>query len=160
MKSGKPSLRLASFFRLTFPNYPSSGVDFDHLKQVVSWFNIMLYDEAGPWTGDVQMNSPIFSDPANPNPQGSADQAATDFTTMYHVPAEQLNMGTPFYGYDYMGQKELYQNCDPCDDSNVPSLNYGTQIKPLIDKQGWIRHTGIGSRMCRTWCAQTAETAL
>ena len=122
------------------PNYPSSGVDFDHLKQVVSWFNIMLYDEAGPWTGDVQMNSPIFSDPANPNPQGSADQAATDFTTMYHVPPEQLNMGTPFYGYDYMDQKELYQNCDPCDDSNVPSLNYGTQIKPLIDKQGWIRH--------------------
>ena len=122
------------------PNYPSDGVDFAGLKKSVSWFNIMLYDEAGPWTGDVQMNSPIYSDPANPNPQGSADQAATDFLTTYNVPAEQLNMGTPFYGYDYMDQKELYQNCDPCTDANVPSLNYGTQIKPLINRLGWVRH--------------------
>ena len=121
------------------PNYPSSGVDFDGLKKVVTWFNIMLYDEAGPWTGDVQMNSPIFSDPANPNPQGSADQAATDFLTQYKVPADQLNMGTPFYGYEYMDQKDLYQNCDPCTDANVPSLNYGTQIEQLVNQHGWVR---------------------
>ncbi len=120
------------------PNYPLY-VDFPSLKKYLSFFNIMLYDEAGPWTGDVQMNSPIFSDPANPNPQGSADQAATDFTTTYQVPPEQLNMGTPFYGYDYMDQKQLYQICNPCTDDNVPSLNYGTQIKPLINKQGWVR---------------------
>ena len=120
------------------PNYPLY-IDFAALKKYVSFFNIMLYDEAGPWTGDVQMNSPVYSDPANPNPQGSVDQAATDFTKTYGIPPEQLNMGTPFYGYDYMNQKELYQNCQPCNDNNVPSLNYGTQIKPWINKQGWIR---------------------
>ena len=120
------------------PNYPLY-IDFPSLTKYMSFFNIMLYDEAGPWTGDVQMNSPIFSDPANPNPQGSADQAATDFTTMYQVPPEHLNMGTPFYGYDYMDQKELYQVCNPCTGDNVPSLNYGTQIKPLINQQGWVR---------------------
>ncbi len=120
------------------PNYPSSGVDFDHLKLYVSWFNIMMYDCAGPWTSEVQMNSPIFSDPANPDPQGSVDQAATDFTAIYHVPPEQLNMGTPFYGYDYTGDKELYQICDPCTDETVPSLNYA-QIEPLLNKQGWVR---------------------
>ena len=132
-----PSILISTDIRI----YPSSGVDFDHLNTLVSWFNIMMYDAAGPWTGDVQMNSPIFDDPANPNDQGAVDQAATDFVQTYNVPPEQLNMGTPFYGYDYMNQRYLYQNCDiPCTDDNVPSLNYGTQIKPLVNKQGWVRH--------------------
>ncbi len=120
------------------PNYPSSGVNFEKLKEVVTWFNIMTYDEAGPWDGTVEMNSPIYNDPANPNPQGSVEQAANDFLNTYHVPAAQLNMGTPFYGYDYKDQNKLFENCDPCTDNNVPSYNYANFIENRINKNGWV----------------------
>jgi GH18 family chitinase len=85
------------------------------------------------------MNSPIYSDPANPNPQGSVAQAAADYTGLYGVPAAQINMGTPFYGYWYRLQKTLYQLCLPCRNVNVPTENYGTFIKQNINQNGWIR---------------------
>ena len=124
---------------LDVPNYPSSGIDFPHLIKLVNWFNVMMYDAAGPWVGNVEMNSPIFDDPANPNDQGAVNQAADDFLSLYNVPAKMINMGTPFYGYDYMDQKDLFQVCNPCADDRVPSLNYAPDIKSRINKKGWIR---------------------
>ena len=120
------------------PNYPSSGIDFVHLTSLLSWYNIMMYDAAGPWDGYVEVNSPIFDDPANPNDQGSVSQAADDFLNLYNVPAAKLNMGTPFYGYDYKDQTQLFQVCKPCNNHNVPSYNYAPFIKDRINKKGWV----------------------
>jgi len=122
------------------PNIPNDYYGFNNLKTVVDMFNIMLYDCAGSLTGYAELNSPIFNDTSNPSPQGSADQSATCFMKDLGIPAEQLNMGTPFYGYYYTKQTYLFEICQPCTSGNVISEEYGTYIKPRINAQGWVRH--------------------
>jgi GH18 family chitinase len=63
----------------------------------------------------------------------------------YHVPASQLNMGTPFYGYVYTNVTGQYEPCQPCNNNTVPSLNYGTGIKQRINQNGWTAYFDINS---------------
>jgi len=127
------------------PNY-----DVPDVLKVIDFFNIMTYDCAGPWTAHAQLNSPIFWDDRNPAPYecepGASDKEATDIF-LADAPAEQLNQGTPFYGYEYTNVTQLFAMCpnapytpDQECDNTVLTLNYGTGIKPLIDKQGWVVH--------------------
>jgi chitinase len=124
--------------------------DATHLKNVIDWFNIMTYDCAGPWTADGQLNSPIFWDPADPNPAecepgGSDQQSAAIF--LAEVPASQLNQGTPFYGYKYTNVSELFGTCpnaattaDGDCDNTVKTLSYGPQIKDKVNAHGWVSY--------------------
>jgi chitinase len=120
------------------------------LKDPVDFFNLMVYDCAGPWTSVGQLNSPIFWDRKDPRPDecqpaGSDQQAAELY--LKHVPAEQINIGTPFYGYEYTNITQLFEACpnDPytedgdCDDT-VHYVNYGPVVKALINQQGWQRY--------------------
>ncbi len=119
--------------------------DIPGVEPSMDYYNIMMYDCAGPWTDDGQLNSPIFPNPNNPQPWecepgGSVEQTATIFMTQYHVPAAKLNMGTPFYGYFYTNVTRVYGACYPCNDNTVPSENYGTFIKQRINKNGWTAY--------------------
>jgi chitinase len=124
------------------------GYDLKHLQISLDYFNIMMYDCAGPWTAYGQLNSPIFWDTHDPapwecQPGGSVKDTADIF--LKHVPAAQLNMGTPFYGYQYTNINQLFGLCPnaaytadgACDDSTVFSVNYGTDLKHNINKNGW-----------------------
>jgi chitinase len=124
--------------------------DAAHLKNVIDWFNIMTYDCAGPWTADGQLNSPIFWDPADPapyecEPGGSDQQSGALYLAV--VPASQLNQGTPFYGYEYTNVNALFGLCPnsattpdgECDDT-VLTVNYGPNVKGLVNKHGWVSH--------------------
>jgi chitinase len=122
----------------------------NRLKYQTDFFNLMVYDCAGPWTSIGQLNSPIFWDSHDPQPGecqpgGSVQQAAEMF--LKHVPASQLNMGTPFYGYYYTNINQIFQACpnDPITqdgfcDNTVLAQNYGPNIKAMINKQGWQRY--------------------
>jgi chitinase len=123
------------------------GYDLKNLQLSLDYFNIMMYDCAGPWTAHGQLNSPIFWDPRNPapyecEPGGSAENTANIF--LKKVPAVQLNMGTPFYGYEYTNINQLFGLCpnsfstadEECD-GTVVTKNYGTNIKHLVNKDGW-----------------------
>jgi chitinase len=124
--------------------------DVVHLSKVIDFFNIMTYDCAGPWTAHAQLNSPIFWDNSNPAPYecepGASDKESADIF-LQEAPASKLNQGTPFYGYEYTNVNQLFGLCPnsvytsdgECDDT-VLTLNYGTDIKPLINKQGWKVH--------------------
>jgi len=124
------------------------GYDLKHLQLSTDYFNIMMYDCAGPWTAHGQLNSPIFWDPNDPapyecQPGGSAQEAANIF--LRDVPARQLNMGTPFYGYFYTNINELFGLCpnaaytpDGECDNTVLTVNYGPDVKPRINKEGWF----------------------
>jgi len=123
------------------------GYNLKQLQLSLDYFNIMMYDCAGPWTAYGQLNSPIFWDTNDPapwecQPGGSVKDAADIF--LKHVPAQQLNMGTPFYGYEYTNINQLFGLCpnaatspDGACDNTVLTLNYGPDIKPLINQQGW-----------------------
>jgi len=64
-----------------------------------------------PWTAHGQLNSPIFWDPNNPAPYECQPAAASTTPQTFFlksVPAVQLNMGTPFYGYYYTNINQLF----------------------------------------------------
>src|SRR5277367_6645222 len=122
------------------------GYDTKQLQLSTNYFNLMMYDCAGPWTAYGQLNSPIFWDPKDPapwecQPGGSANNTLNVFKT---VPPEQLNMGTPFYGYQYTNINQEFGLCPnaattadgDCDDT-VATVNYGTDVKYRINKKGW-----------------------
>jgi chitinase len=123
------------------------GYDLIHLQQSIDYFNIMMYDCAGPWTAYGQLNSPIFWDRHDPapwecQPGGSAAGAAQIF--LKQVPPHQLNMGTPFYGYYYTNINRLFELCpnslytaDQDCDNTVLSENYAPFIKNRVDRDGW-----------------------
>jgi len=119
------------------------------LKDFADFFNLMVYDCAGPWTSIGHLNSPIFWDKRDPHPEecepGASDQQATELF-LKTVPAKQINVGTPFYGYYYTNAPGLFGACPNapstpdgfCDDT-VQTMNYGPNIKQLVNKQGWRR---------------------
>jgi chitinase len=119
-----------------------SGYDFEDTKLIVDYFNIMTYDCAGPWTDSAQLNSAIFWDNNDPEayncqPGGSV-KGAIDIYEGLNIPASQLNIGTPFYGYVYYQPDALWGYCknDNCENS-VNYENYGTFFKQRINAMGW-----------------------
>jgi chitinase len=123
------------------------GYDLKHLQLSLDYFNIMMYDCAGPWTAYGQLNSPIFWDSQDPapwecQPGGSVYDTANIF--LEHVPGRQLNMGTPFYGYHYTNINQLFGLCpnaaytsDGACDNTVLTVFYGPDLKHRINKDGW-----------------------
>jgi chitinase len=128
---------------------PWGGVDygFGESVQYVDYLNIMMYDCAGPWTDDGQLNSPIIWDRSDPEPYecvpgGSAQQTIQIYAGGYRVPLAKLNLGMPFYGYYYTRINSLFGNCpDQSEDQNcngsVLTENYGTFFKQRVNKLGW-----------------------
>ncbi|MGA8150530.1 MAG: glycoside hydrolase family 18 protein [Terriglobales bacterium] len=129
-----------------------SDTPFKRLAKQIDYFNIMMYDCAGPWTADAQLNSPIFWDHSDPDPSecqpgGSADGAMDIYLNKLHLSPDQLNMGTPFYGYWYKTVKGLFKRCpgaDPntdtdCPDGTVLAESYGNFIKQRVNRKGWVR---------------------
>jgi len=149
-------VELMEKFRASNPNYVLSidaapwggpGYALKKLALSLDYFNIMMYDCAGPWTAHGQLNSPIFwhwIDPApyECEPGGSVEQTANIF--LLQVPAAQLNMGTPFYGYYYTNISQEFELCpnspvtpDQECDNTVLTVNYGPQVKHRINQNGW-----------------------
>ncbi|SPF41322.1 Glycoside hydrolase, family 18 [Candidatus Sulfotelmatobacter kueseliae] len=121
--------------------------DLKHMQLSLDYFNLMMYDCAGPWTAHGQLNAPIFWDPNDPAPYecqpGGSDQETADIF-LKHVPAAQLNMGTPFYGYHYTNINQLFGLCpnaantaDGECDNTVLTVNYAPWVKDRINKNGW-----------------------
>jgi len=127
------------------PPWGGHGYDVPGLEPVLDYINVMMYDCAGPWTDDGQLNSPIFPNPRNPQPWecepgGSVEEAANIFLNDFHVPASKLNMGTPFYGYFYTNVTEVYGPCKPCNPKTVVSVSYGTWVKPVLKHGGFTAY--------------------
>ncbi|MGA9526688.1 MAG: glycoside hydrolase family 18 protein [Terriglobales bacterium] len=130
------------------PPWAGAGYALPQVDQFVDFFNIMMYECAGPWTSDGQLNAQIIwdsndTDPWECQPGGAANEAIAIFLEN-GVPASQLNMGTPFYGYIYYNVSELWGPCpnashtrDGACDSYVWPQNYGTYFKQRINKKGW-----------------------
>jgi chitinase len=123
------------------------GYGFSESVQYVDYLNIMMYDCAGPWTDDGQLNSPIIWDRSDPEPWecipgGSAQQTLQIYLNEYHVAPAKLNLGMPFYGYYYTRINQLFGDCpnqsqgQDCNDS-VLTENYGTFFKQRVNKLGW-----------------------
>jgi chitinase len=154
-------LTLETAFRVALPSprytlsidaapWGGSPYNVAQVKDVIDFFNIMTYDCAGPWTAYGELNSPIFWDPADPAPfecePGGSDQQSAEIY-LAQAPASQLNQGTPFYGYKYTNINQLFGLCpnaattaDGECDNTVKTVNYGTDVKPLLSKKAWVSY--------------------
>jgi chitinase len=112
--------------------------DFAHLTPIVDFYNVMTYDFHGPWTNHAGHNSPLFLNENDPGRDGSIDDSMNLYLNKLGVPPDKINLGTAFYGYEFpVGQLHGPCNCE----KSTASRNYGTYIKPRINKDGWVQST-------------------
>lgn len=111
--------------------------DIKGLTPILDFFNIMTYDFHGPWMDHAGHNSPLFSNPADPGHQGSCEDSVNLYVNKFSVPPDKINLGTAFYGYEF-SSSNLFAKYTP--ESKVNFRNYGPDIKPRINAQGWTRH--------------------
>jgi chitinase len=107
--------------------------DFAHLTPILDFYNVMTYDFHGPWTNHAGHNSPLFSADADPGHDGSIDDSVALYLNKLAVPAEKINLGTAFYGYEFPAGP-LYAACN-CEKTTT-SHDYNS-IKARIGSSDW-----------------------
>jgi chitinase len=116
------------------PRNWGQGFDIPALAPLLDFMNVMTYDFYGSWSSGTGHVSPLFQNPADPQQAGSVKTSMDLYANQYGVPLAKLNIGTPFYGYEFDGVDRLWVPCATCVNS---SQNYAPYIKSRIDQQGW-----------------------
>lgn len=137
LRNGLPSPWIISMAIPSDPRNWGQGFDVPALAPLLDFINVMTYDYYGSWSGATGHVSPLFQNPADPSQAGSLKTSMDLFANQYAVPRQKLNIGTPFYGYEFDGTDQLWAQCLTCVNS---SPNYAPYIKDLINQQGWTRN--------------------
>jgi chitinase len=119
------------------PRSWGSGFDVPALAPLLDFINVMTYDFYGPWSDHAGHNSPLIQNPSDPDQVGSLETSMDLFANIYGVPADKLNIGTAFYGYEFDTAQTLWDACTDCGNTTF-TVNYGSDIKPRINKMGWM----------------------
>ena len=127
------------------PSEPGPGhwgeFDFKALLPIVDFFNVMTYDFHGPWVKHTGHNSPLFPSNNDQGHEGSIDESINLYLNQLGVPAEKINLGTAFYGYESPAP-DLNSICD-CEKTTY-SREYGSYIKSratVAAGSDWVDHT-------------------
>lgn len=91
-------------------DYYGQWNDYATLDGLVDFYNVMTYDFHGSWSDHSGHNSPLYRG-NDPQPDGSVADALDYMLNDRHVPAAQMNVGVPFYGYNFVYSEKLYDNC-------------------------------------------------
>jgi chitinase len=137
LRDALPSPWLISMAVPSDPRSWGQGFDIPALAPLVDFMNVMTYDYYGTWSTSTGHVSPLLQSPADPDQAGSVKTSMDLYEYGYGVPLGQLNIGTPFYGYEFDGTDQLWAQCSTCVDS---SPNYAPYIKDLVNQQGWTRN--------------------
>lgn len=137
LRNGLPSPWLISMAVTADPRNYGQGLDIPALTPLLDFMNVMTYDFYGTWSGATGMVSPLLQDPADPSQAGSVKTSMDLYANQYGVPVRKLNIGTPFYGYEWDGTDILWAQCSTCASS---SQNYAPYIKELVNRHGWTRN--------------------
>jgi len=136
LRNGLPSPWLISMAVPSDPRNWGQGFDIPALAPLLDFMNVMTYDYYGTWSGATGHVSPIFQSSADPSQAGSLKTSMDLYANQYAVPREKLNIGTPFYGYEWDGTDQLWAQCSTCASY---SWNYAPYIKERVNQAGWTR---------------------
>jgi chitinase len=134
LRNELPSPWLISMAVTADPRNYGQGLDIPALAPILDFMNVMTYDFYGTWSSGTGLVSPLLRDPSDPQGAGSVKTSMDLYENQYGVPRAQLNIGTPFYGYEFDGVDTLWAVCSTCVNS---SENYAPYIKSRINQQGW-----------------------
>lgn len=137
LRDGLPSPWLISMATPSDPRYWGQGLDIPALAPLLDFINVMTYDFYGSWSGSTGHVSPLLQDPADPDGAGSVKASMDLYANQFGVAPAQMNIGTPFYGYEFDGTDQLWAECSTCANS---SQNYAPYIRNLVNQQGWTRN--------------------
>jgi chitinase len=134
--------------------------DFVSLMPLVDFFNVMSYDYHGPWSSHAGHNSPFLLNPADPELEGSFKTTLDRYLEL-GVPAQQINMGTPFYGYEFDGVGDLWQYCpnNQCSTINSYAVPW-SYVKQQLQSSNWKRRFDSLARASYLTSAGTRPTFL
>jgi chitinase len=104
MNAVRPGLRLSIAVGHTPHMLP--GTDFVAVAKLVDQVGIMNYDYTGPWDPTTGFLAPLFSSPTDPGYPNSIERSIADYRAA-GVPAEELLMGLPFYGYSWTAVSQV-----------------------------------------------------
>jgi chitinase len=115
--------------------------DFPGMTPLLDFYNVMTYDYHGAWTNHSGHNSPLYLSPLDPGQEGSLDTTTNEYLTTYAVPAEQINLGTAFYGYafDVSNLWTFCQGQQLCGNAGAPTVIY-SQAEQLIKSGAWSQN--------------------
>jgi len=134
LRNGMPSPWLISMAVTADPQNYGQGFNIPALAPIVDFFNVMTYDFYGPWSGATGLVSPLLQDPGDPEQVGSVKTSMDLYQNQFGVPLSKLNIGTPFYGYEWDGVDTNWTSCASCASS---SQSYGTYIQQRINQRRW-----------------------
>jgi len=85
-------------------------IDFSYLNSYVDFYNVMTYDMHGSWSDHSGHNSAIYrgSDPCT---SANCEAYMNYIINTRGVPSQKVNMGMPFYGYEFTTTENLYDSC-------------------------------------------------
>jgi chitinase len=143
LRNGLPSPWLISMATPSDPRSWGQGFDIPALAPLLDFINVMTYDFYGTWSSSTGHVSPLLQDPADPDQAGSVKTSMDLYANQFGVPLARLNIGTPFYGYEFDGTDQLWAQCSTCVNSSWSFVPY---IKNLVNKQGWTRNFDNSAR--------------
>ncbi len=118
----------------SWTSYYAQYYDLTALTPLVDFFNLMTYDFHGSWSAHSGHNAPLGAAGGDPD-SNSAQSALNYFINTRGVPANKVNFGLAFYGYEFPTES-LHQACPTCS-TDVQTRNY-QDIVGLIGN-GWTR---------------------
>jgi chitinase len=117
-------------------NYGNGFHNYDSLSLYVDFYNLMAYDFHQSGSAHSGPNAAIY--PGNdPLDYHNIDRNLNYLLTTRSVPASKINLGLPFYGYEFTDSDTIYDGCDGSCNTN---FLYYRQIQPDI-VSGWTYHT-------------------
>ncbi len=84
-----------------------NGIEYDKVKDILDYINLMTYDYNGTWGNKSNHHSPLYS--SEPDSAGSLDWSFRLLTEKYDVPAHKINIGTGFYARTYRCVSDIKQ---------------------------------------------------
>jgi chitinase len=133
---------------------------------LLDWMNVMAYDLNGTWNKYAAHQAPLFHDPAITAPQNDPKNNVAELVDLYlaaGVPARQLVLGFPFYGYSWKTCGAAgHGQFQPCDGAGrgtweAGTLDYSDIAKNLVNRNGFSRYWNPAARASWLYNAATGE---
>lgn len=81
----------------------NEAIEWDKLKDIMDFFNMMCYDYNGSWSENASFNAPLYAPAVGDT--NALDNTFRRLVHKYHVSPKQINLGVAFYGRSLMGKE-------------------------------------------------------